>query len=504
MLILSLKSLKGFSCLVASFFVLCFTACNKEETFIDLPLGGPIQVFYTVSGNTLLRFNAQNVKQPEAAPVNITNLSATTERILSIDFRPHTGELYGLSNLNKIYVINVTSGVARAIGPAFTPALETLIASIDFNPAADKIRLVTATGQNLRINPENGQVISTDTPTPINISAIAYDKNIAGTNTTTLFDLDLVAKKLYKQIPPNNGTLQEVGNLGLDLGTNVSFDISPDGTNALAVGRTPEGARLFTIDLTTGKAKLVGKFASTVNIQSIAIPTNPVAYAVEGNNFIVFNPTITNTPTIKPITGLLTGETIVGLDIRPFNGQIFAVSSSSRLYAVDAATAAFTFVAPISPVLIGTKFGVNFNPALDYLSLISNNGQNLSITLIGGVIANSPVPNTANISAIAYNNNFVNAAATSLFGIDATSDKLYSIVPTTGVLTEIGELKVDATAVNGFDIISTNSANTAYAILTVTGKQKTYTINLTTGVATLTGEINGSFTAFTLGLRFPN
>jgi hypothetical protein len=35
-------------------------------------------------------------------------------------------------------------------------------ASLDFNPTVDRIRLVTASGQNLRLHPELGTVVATD------------------------------------------------------------------------------------------------------------------------------------------------------------------------------------------------------------------------------------------------------------------------------------------------------------------------------------------------------
>jgi hypothetical protein len=81
------------------------------------------------------------------------------EKILDIDFRPATGQLYGLGSTSRIYVINPETGDARMVGAApFTPALTGALAGFDFNPTVDRIRVVTDQGQNLRLNPETGAV----------------------------------------------------------------------------------------------------------------------------------------------------------------------------------------------------------------------------------------------------------------------------------------------------------------------------------------------------------
>src|SRR5690348_6559563 len=63
-----------------------------------------------------------------------------------------------------------------------------------------------------------------------------------------------------------------------------------------------------------------------------------------------------------PITGLQTGESILGIDFRPAAGQLYGLGSSNRLYTIDPTTGAATqvgtgtFAVPLS----GTAFGFNF------------------------------------------------------------------------------------------------------------------------------------------------
>ncbi|WP_316819608.1 DUF4394 domain-containing protein [Pedobacter gandavensis] len=496
------------SLLLPLFFLsMAVASCKKDKNpFIDLPVSGPDQLFFGLSNNSLHKFNAKNAGNAISS-VAITGLAAN-EKMLSIDFRPATGELYGVSNTSKLYVIRL-NGIARAIGTGFSPAIDGTAVSIDFNPTVDRIRLVTNTGQNLRIHPETGAVAATDgiingIASP-KISGVAYTNSKAGSATTVLFDIDLNSKKLYKQDPPNEGKLVEVGPLGVEIGSNAAFDIAPDNTKALVAGTTAGASNLYTINLETGKATLAGKFPTSTAIEGLAIPTDPVAYAVDNaNNFLIFNPVNPGTPVAKAITGLAPSETVLGIDFRPLNGQIYALGSSSRLYTVNAATGAFTVVGTgvLSTLLTGSSYGFDFNPTVDRIRVVGNDGQNLRLhPETGAVVAidGTLKPGTPAISAAAYTNNFFGATETILFDIDHVTDKLYKqSPPNDGVLVEVGALGINVENTNGFDIGS--SSGTAYAILTVAGANKIYTINLSSGIATPVADFPKTVTAMTLGL----
>jgi hypothetical protein len=70
------------------------------------------------------------------------------ENIVSIDYRPATGQLYALGSSSRIYFINEKSGVATAVGSTVFSCYSWANASLDFNPTVDRIRLVTASGQD--------------------------------------------------------------------------------------------------------------------------------------------------------------------------------------------------------------------------------------------------------------------------------------------------------------------------------------------------------------------
>lgn len=489
-----------------------FVSCDKDDDDDTYPTG-PDTPFYALdNGTRLLKINANN-PQTIQSTVNITGLGAG-EKLLSIDFRPATGELYGVSSSSRLYIVSL-SGAARAIGTtAFSPAISASTASMDFNPTVDRIRLVGADGQNLRLNPETGTVAATDGA--INgaagavIAGVAYNGNTSGSTTTTLFDIDITSDKLYKQDPPNNGTLVEIGTLGVNASGDGGFDISPDGMKAIAVLTVNGKSNLFTINLASGAATNLGPLAGNLNtITDIVIPTNPVAYAIDNsnNNLLIFNLNTPGTPVSKATTGLQPGETLHGIDFRPVNGQLYGLGSTSRLYTINISNGTATAVGtlPFTIPLSGTSFGFDFNPTVDRIRIASNTGQNLRVHPETGLVV-TPAdgnlnPGTPAVSAAAYSNNFAGAATTTLFDIDAVADKLYTQnPPNNGTLIEVGALGINVELANGFDIGSTS--NTAFAVLTVGSATKLYSINLTTGAATAVVDFPAAARGFAIGLGF--
>lgn len=230
-----------------------------------------------------------------ATPGTVANnvpITGFTGTLLGIDVRPATGQLYGLSSTSMLYVINPATGVATPVATLSTPLSGT--ASIDFNPTVDRLRIVSSTGQNLRVNVDTGAA-TVDTPiafgasdpnagkTP-NVVGIAYTNSVPGATTTTLFDFELGNNVLTTQAPPNNGQLNTIGGLGA-LGLS-GFDIFAFNNQAFASGT----AGFYSINLATGAATLIGAFASGLRVGDIAVLQVP-----------------------EPATGVLVGLGLLGL-----------------------------------------------------------------------------------------------------------------------------------------------------------------------------------------------
>ncbi len=485
-------------------FSLTLISCKKEDAVEVLIAGPDLVVFSLNANNELISFNAKTPGTVIAKKA-ITGI-ASGEKLLSIDFRPATGELYALSDASKLYIVNQTDAKVRVVGSAsFTPALSGSIAQIDFNPTVDRIRLVTNTGQNLRLHPETGLVAATDlainATSSVAVTGIAYTNSKAGASTTVLYDIDATTKKLYTQNPPNNGTLVEVGSLGIDFTGNAAFDITPLNVALLAAGNS-----FYSVDLSTGKASKIGALSET--LIDIAVQTDPVAYAVDGgNNLLIFNPMNVSAGVVtKAITGLQASENVLGIDFRPLNGQLYALGSSSRLYTINLSSGAATQVGTgvFSTLLVGTDFGVDFNPTVDRIRVVSNTGQNLRLNPNDGTIAAVDAainPGVPTLSATAYTNNFAGATSTVMLVVDHTTDKLYTQnPPNNGTIIEIGNLGLDIQGSNGFDIGS--RSNTGYLIATVGGTTNLYVVNTTTGTISSPSVFASAVKGFSIGTGF--
>jgi hypothetical protein len=505
-----MQTIKTKMLIAAAALILGFTtiSCKDDNKVVDV-IKPDLTFFALSNGNQLLKINANNSAMATAT-TPITGLIAS-DLLTAIDFRPATGELYGVSSQSRIYVINQETGVARVIGTAaLNPTISGTAVGLDFNPTVDRIRLVTNTGQNLRLHPETGAVMATDMAinggSSPKIESVAYTNNTAGSTTTVLYDIDSQTDKLYKQDPPNNGTLVEVGALGTDITMSAGFDINPAGDVALAAFMVSSKWELHQIDLTSGKSTKLGDLPAG-NFTGLAIPTAPVAYAIdETNNLLIFNFMNIGTPVSKAITGLQTGETILGIDMRPATGQLYALGSSSRLYVLNTSSGAAAVVGtvPFATLITGTSFGFDFNPTVDRIRCISNTGQNLRLQPETGLIAAIDGilnPGTPSVTASAYTNNFAGATTTVLFNIDNVTDKLNrQDPPNNGTQVEIGALGINVEAVSGFDI--TSRSGVGYAALKVADKSSLYTINLTSGAATKLGDMPSSVRAFAVGLGF--
>ena len=188
--------------------------------------------------------------------------------------RPLNGQLYALGSTSRIYTINASSGAATLVGAG---AMATLIIGnefgFDFNPTVDRIRIVSNLGQNLRVNPMDATLTldGNITLAGANISGAAYTNNFAGATTTVLFDIDANRNRLYKQDPPNNGTLVDVGPLGIDIERSNGFDIG--GTSGTAYGIFTVGAaqRIYTVNLTTGAAIQMAAFTTPIRAFTLGL-----------------------------------------------------------------------------------------------------------------------------------------------------------------------------------------------------------------------------------------
>lgn len=244
-----------------------------------------LAVYGVTSANSLVRFDSATPGTIDTT-VAVTGLNAGAS-LLGIDFRPVDGLLYGVSSDSKLYTINLTTGAATSIGAAGAFALSGSSFGFDFNPVPDRIRVTSDADQNLRLNPNNGTLASTDTPLAYaagdanaglnpNIVGSGYTNSFNGTLSTTLYGIDSGLDILVTQIPPNTGTLNMVGALGFNTTDLVGFDIFFLGNLAFASLTAVGGSSsFFSINLGTGAATAIGSIGNGLLISDIAIQQVP-------------------------------------------------------------------------------------------------------------------------------------------------------------------------------------------------------------------------------------
>lgn len=255
------------------------------------------QAVAILPGNLLIRFDT-------ASPSVVTSSKAVTglganQTIRGIDVRPATGWLYaatvatGSANNSVVqtYTIDPATAVATLVGQTSIalPGAGDIPSGYDFNPIGntagliDRIRYVNSNDESARFNPNNGSLAGNDTDlTPAGsteIVAAAYDRNISGTPSSTLYEINRATSKLAVQNGPgsvNSGIVSDIGTLGLTLSpsSDAGFDVSSSGTAFAALTDNVTGLTgLYTINLGAGTgANPVGPIGSgTTQVFSLAI-----------------------------------------------------------------------------------------------------------------------------------------------------------------------------------------------------------------------------------------
>lgn len=232
------------------------------------------------NGTQLIRFDS-------ATPGTVTAVGAITGTgsfLDGLDFRPANGLLYGYSNqTGSIYTVNTSTGAATLVTAISTPT-NTFTLGIDFNPVADRLRIVTALDQNLRVNVAGGATVVDGTLTYAagdpnfganpNIVDAAYTNSDTNPATgTTLYYIDFGTNTLVSTTNPNAGLLNTVGALGVDTDSDVGFDIFTEfGVNIAYASLRVGGVNgFYGINLATGAATLLGAVGNTTPLFGLAI-----------------------------------------------------------------------------------------------------------------------------------------------------------------------------------------------------------------------------------------
>lgn len=522
------KSMLTFALASVSCFSLmgCNTSSEQKNNFISAVSGDTIILTSDGMISSINRDNPNNV----VSSIKIRLLEAE-DQLVGIDYRPKDEKLYAVGLLGNLYTLDPNTGVATFLRKLTADSTDTTdgnesfsqivgdanLISVNFNPAADRLRVITNTGQNLRINVDTGATITDGVINPIAnnpvIVAAAYTNAFAGTATTKLYSIDQTSDRIYLQ-NANAGTLGNSAPLGDNLDTQGGggFDIDPInnvGYTALKISGSYKFYQLNLANVGTANNTVfnttdLANYYTTGGIRGIALKRAKDATAAgiglsNNNKLIRFALNNPNSVTEKNITGLLVDEKFVGIDYRLRNstersGQLYGLTNKANLYTINPETGAAILVNTLKAAtdstftnLEGTAFAVDFNPAADRLRVISNTGQSLRINVdTGDTIRDGDIKGIAGaiISAAAYSNSFktsVVGLATELFDLDQTNQIVVKQdPPNTGTLNRIGGLGINLGLDNGFDIAGGDNGYALATVANASGPSVLYRVDLST------------------------
>lgn len=256
--------------------------------------GSRLRVVGLTDGGRVVTFDSSRPHQVR----NLGTVRGLTgdKALVGIDYRVQNGHLYGVGDAGGIYTIALGGQHPKAtLVSRLTVPLSGTSFGVDFNPAANRLRVVSDNGQNLRHNIDDPMgapaagTTATDTPltfpgpTPMpatGVTAAAYTNNDLSADTaTTLFDIDTALDQVVLQSPANAGLLAPTGKLGVDAGSPAGFDIYSKVSKGNTVRNTGfatlsvSGRQAFyKVNLLTGDVDKVASFPTGHQVVDIAIP----------------------------------------------------------------------------------------------------------------------------------------------------------------------------------------------------------------------------------------
>jgi hypothetical protein len=399
----------------------------------------------------------------------------------------------------------------------------------------------------------------------VSVQETAYTNSAPSATVTTQYTVDQTIDALCIQNPPNTGTQTVCMPLSVPVETVQGFDIPPSVTvsasNAAATGSGTAVVRasgrtqdeLVSINLATGGVTTAGPISAT-GVVGIALqqPAAMPIFALSGDGTQLYRlqSNALNTPVTLTITGIVSGETLVGIDFRPQTGQLYAfgvnaTADNGTVYVIDPQSGAASVVGTAGSVAflttagavvdlppVSAGYGFDFNPTVDRIRVVTGTGVNFRVNPNNGVAvdndgnaANGTNPdgsinggpaNTTGVTAAAYTNSFgqsLTGGVTTQYVIDPVSNMLFiQNPPNNGTLTAgqpitLNGNTLDFVEANGFDIPSTVRVTTSaapatgsgFAALTVGSSTRLYSIDLSNGRATDLGMLPMGVSGLTVG-----
>lgn len=265
-----------------AFVILSALICSQFQTFASA------ETLYTVTPNNVVNVVDTALPTVVERSGTISGL-ATGESVVGLDYRANGGGIYVVGSQSNFYTLDPNSFIATPVGSTLSPSLVGDSFAYDFNPSAAGgvlSRLISDTDNNRVIDSTTGGYFGTADKTAVffgmgdanegvnpNIQGIAYDTNVSGATTTQQFGID-ASLGVLTTVANNAGTLETIGSLGpvgVGLTDELGFDISGETGAAFAALQTGAISQLYSIDLNSGNATLIGAIGLGGTVRDITV-----------------------------------------------------------------------------------------------------------------------------------------------------------------------------------------------------------------------------------------
>ena len=269
--------------------------------------------------------------------------------------------------------------------------------------------------------------------------------------------------------------------------------------------------RLLRVCAAVAAAAAVVVLVATARTLAAGPPVVMVALTSDTNSLMIFSSATPGTVTTFPITGMIAGDTMRGIDFRPSApGMLYGIAANVtgqllRLYRINLRTGVATPVAGQTPLLVSSQsWGMGFNPTVDRIRVVSTGDENARLNPTTGLLAGNDVnltPGGQLVDSVAHSNGLMGVSGTSTaYAISRTTSSLVMLggingtpSPNGGVLSTVGPLGVTIAggSPTGLDFVRDGRL---FASIQVGAFTALYEVNPATGAATLVGAIGAGTT----------
>lgn len=453
--------------------------------------------------------NSRNAAKPfgtmPLVPPHTVTVTGNITNVIYADDVAGDGKLYGLDNTGRSLVRVKNNGAVEIVGGLVNIPVASTLSGLSWNSTTGKMYAIAgvelytvdlATGVATLVAPITGMT----TPIWIEID-----------NAGNAFSADITTDKLYS-VNLSTAAATEIGNLGVNLQFAQEADFNKE-TNQLYMASYTGGGvgGIYTINTSTGAATLVGDTTvdnAEYTMFSIANTVEPVLNKAFVKNSYSVNPvdfgTIPLTPphtftSISPLALTIYADDLAG------DGNLYALNAGNNNLVKVYNNGSVVNVGPLTNLLSGdTATGLSWNRADGKMYAASANSAGTVGTLYTVNLSTGALTVVGTMSGMTLPIWLEIDNSGNAFAADITTDKLYSINLATAAATEVGNLGVNIAFAQEADFNTSN--NVLYMAGYIGGGvSNIYTVDTTTGLATVVGPTTGNeFTMFTIADTLPD